>query len=243
MTGFPRCASGVRVYRGVMSTLATPTHFIFVDFENVPNVDLDALSGRPVHVTFLIGKNQRKIDLDLALQLRTFANQVTPVQVGASGRNALDLTLACYLGRAIEQHPGAHFVIVSKDRDFDAMIVHLNANAVKVARYDSFAEIPLSGPVKAAAASSRPTATTKTPAAKQSTDNSSVRVMARLKNPTNHSRPGDEAALRAYLRTGLGKTATDSLVKDLMAVLEKEHVVAIDAHGKVTYPASRSGPQ
>ena len=223
----------------MMSTLATPTHFIFVDFENVPNVDLDALSRRPVHVTLLIGKNQRKIDLDLALQFRTFANQVTPVQVGASGRNALDLTLACYLGRAIEQHPGAHFAIVSKDRDFDAMIVHLNANAVKVGRYDSFAEIPLSGAIKPAAPSPRPLASTKSAAPKPSPENSSVRVMARLKNPANRHRPGDEAALRAYLRTGLGKSASDALVKDLMSALEKEHVVLIDAHGKVTYPTSR----
>jgi len=220
--------------------LATPTHFIFVDFENVPNVDLDALSGRPVHVTFSIGKNQRKIDLDLALQLRTFANQVTPVQVGASGRNALDLTLACYLGRAIEQHPGADFAIVSQDRDFDAMIVHLNASGIKIGRYDSFADIPLSGSSKAAAPSPRPLTSTKMTVPKRSADSSSTRVMERLRNPANQSRPGDEAALRAYLRTGLGKSASDALVENLMAALRKEQVLSIDGHGKVTYPTSRS---
>jgi hypothetical protein len=223
-----------------MSTLATPTHFIFVDFENVPNVDLDALSGRAVHVTLLIGKNQRKIDLDLALQLRTFASQVTPVQVGASGRNALDLTLACYLGRAIEQHPGARFAIFSKERDLDAMIVHLNANGVKVDRYDSFGEIPLSGSSKSVSLPPRPLVNSKVIAPKASPINASARVMARLKNPTSPNRPGDEAALRKYLRTGLGKAASDTLVKELMAALEKERVVSIDAQGKVTYPPGRA---
>jgi hypothetical protein len=223
-----------------MSTLATPTHFIFVDFENVPNVDLEALSGRAVQVTLLIGKNQRKIDLDLALQLRTFASQVTPVQVGASGRNALDLTLACYLGRALEQHPGARFAIVSKDRDFDAMIVHLKANGVKVDRYDSFTEIPLSGSNKPALPPPRPVANSRVPAPKASPTSSSARVMARLKDPASPNRPGDEAALRKYLRTGLGKSASDALVKDLLAALESERVVSIDAQGKVTYPMGRA---
>jgi hypothetical protein len=64
--------------------------------------------------------------------------------------------------------------------------------------------------------------------------------MARLKNPTSPNRPGDEAALRKYVRTGLGKAASDTLVKELMAALEKERVVSIDAQGKVTYPTSRA---
>jgi hypothetical protein len=63
---------------------------VFVDFENVHEVDLGLVEGKPVQVTLLIGKNQKKIDLALVQQIRRLAAQVALVEVGASGRNALD---------------------------------------------------------------------------------------------------------------------------------------------------------
>src|SRR5687767_7742057 len=75
-------------------------HHIFVDFENVSFVDLDAIAALPVFVTLLIGKNQTKIDAVLVQQIHAHANKVRLITLGASGRNALDLTLSYYLGRA-----------------------------------------------------------------------------------------------------------------------------------------------
>ena len=47
--------------------MTTPalTHFVFVDLENVPVIDLGLVEGKPVHVTLMIGKNQKKMDLPL----------------------------------------------------------------------------------------------------------------------------------------------------------------------------------
>jgi len=67
----------------------------------------------------------------LVEQIQQFASQVKLVKVGGSGHNALDLTLACYLGRAIERAPSARFAIVSKDKDFTPMIIHLVDHNVK----------------------------------------------------------------------------------------------------------------
>jgi len=61
--------------------------------------------GKSVHVTLLIGKKQTKLDLALVQQMRRVPDQVELVEVGASGHNALDLTLAYYLGRAAERSP------------------------------------------------------------------------------------------------------------------------------------------
>eukprot|EP01031_Cornospumella_fuschlensis_P013228 gene13228-biopygen11165 len=69
-------------------------HLVFVDFENVPALDLSAIEGKSARVTLLIGKNQKKLDLDLVRQIHRLAPQVDLVEVGASGHNALDLTLA-----------------------------------------------------------------------------------------------------------------------------------------------------
>ncbi|MBI2498594.1 MAG: hypothetical protein HYV75_11965 [Opitutae bacterium] len=70
------------------------THFVFVDFENVPSIDLALVAGKPVHVTLLIGKNQTKRETSLSVQLHAHAGQVAPIEVGASGRNALDMVLS-----------------------------------------------------------------------------------------------------------------------------------------------------
>src|SRR4051812_27262518 len=79
-----------------------PMNHVFVDFENVPSVDLSLIRGRPVDVTLLIGEKQRRLDLDLVRQIHEHATQVSLVEVGASGRNALDLVLAWHLGHAAE---------------------------------------------------------------------------------------------------------------------------------------------
>src|SRR6185312_8463939 len=117
-------------------------NFVFVDFENVPSVDLGLVEGKAVQVTLMIGKNQTKIDFALVAQIQRMADQVELVKLDASGRNALDLTLANYLGRAIERRPDAQFCIVSKDKDFEPMIAHLVAKGVKVVRCDSFGALP-----------------------------------------------------------------------------------------------------
>jgi hypothetical protein len=124
------------------------THFVFVDFENVQDVDLTLAKDKPVHVTLLIGAKQTKMPMKLATQLHAFATQVRPLEVGGSGRNALDLTLAMHLGREIERHPHASFVIVSHDQDFDPMVAHLKNTGTLIARVSTFAAVPALAPAK-----------------------------------------------------------------------------------------------
>jgi hypothetical protein len=127
------------------------THFVFVDFENVPKVDLRLIEGRPVHVTLLIGKNQGKVDFELVNQIHRLSSQVQLVKLDASGHNALDLTVAFYLGRAVERTPAAQFCIVSRDKDFEPMLAHASGEAIQVVRCDSFETLPfLPKPKKAA---------------------------------------------------------------------------------------------
>lgn len=213
----------------------TPTHFVFVDFENVPEVDLSAIEGQPVLVTLLIGKNQKKIDLELVEQIQAFAAQVKLTKVGGSGHNALDLTLACYLGRAIERCPRAVFAIVSRDKDFAPMIAHLVDHDVEVALYDSFAALPFLhhrtpiAPTKSAPATKTPAPTKKPP------EDRRAKVIARLKNPNSRNRPSDETALRAHIKSALGKQASDGKVVDIIRELVANHALVIDASGKVSY--------
>jgi hypothetical protein len=205
----------------------TITCFVFVDFENVPEIDLGLVAGKPVHVTLLLGKNQKRVDLPLVQQIHRLAAQVELVEVGASGHNALDLTLAIYLGQAVQRAPRAHFCIVSKDKDFDPMISHLHGRQIKVERHDSFAALPFVPQSKKPA-----------PAVKKPAEDRRSKVTARLKNPTTRNRPSSRKALLAHLKTALGKEASDASAEAIIRELGDVQALTIDAHGKVSYPAA-----
>ncbi|MEO6876227.1 MAG: PIN domain-containing protein [Opitutaceae bacterium] len=199
-------------------------HFVLVDFENVPNVDLALVAALPVQVALLIGKNQKTMDYDLTSQIHQQAAQVRLVKVNATGRNALDIILACYLGQAVQRHPGAQFYIVSKDKDYDPLISHLLSKEVKVARATSFDSLPfLPRPKRAAAATVKPAVDRR------------AKLIARLKNPSNQARPSSGKALLAHIKTALGNEATETKVADILHELIKEHALTIDPKDRVDY--------
>ncbi len=217
------------------------THFVFVDFENVPTVDLGLVEGKLVHVTLLIGKKQMWLDPPLVQQIHRLAAQVELVEVGASGHNALDLTLAYYLGRAIQRSAGAQFCIVSKDKDFEPMIGHLCGKGIKVTRHDSFAALPFlpkprkPSPVKAVAPAkmSAPLKTT-APVQVVGTDVRLEKLIARLKTIVNQ-RPKKRDRLLAYINTVFGGKLSEPEQNAKLAELIQRRVLFIDEKDRVTY--------
>jgi hypothetical protein len=162
----------------------------------------------------------------LVQQIRRLADQIELVEVGASGHNALDLTLAYYLGQAALRNPQAQFYVVSKDNDFDPMLAHLQAQKIEVARFASFAELPFLPQPKTAAA------TRKMP------EDRRAKVIARLNNPTIRNRPSSRKALLAHINTALGKETSETGAADILRELVDSRVLSIDALGKVTYAAA-----
>jgi hypothetical protein len=223
-----------------MST--SPTHFVFVDFENVPDIELGLITGLPVHVSLLIGKNQTKLHLPLVQQIHKLADQVDLIEVGGSGRNALDLTLAYYLGHAIQQMPTLKFHIVSGDKDFDPLIAHIHAKGLSVTRHTTFAALPFLPRQKKAVAPAhtKPAAMptpkkSPAPAAKPPVIDRSAKVISRLSNPSSKNRPASSKALLAHLKASLGKEATDAKVQETVSVLQTKGVLSIDAAGKIQW--------
>jgi hypothetical protein len=226
-------------------TTAAFTHFVFVDYENVQEVDLGLVAGKPVHVTLLIGKNQKKIDLALVQQIRRLAAQVELVEVGASGRNALDLTLAYYLGQAARPNPSARFCIVSGDKDFDPMIAHVSGQGIKVVRCDSFAALPFlprssrTSPAKAAVAI-KPSAPVKAGAAVKADASGDrlERLVARLQNNAA-PRPKRKSSLLARINSDFGNKLTAAEQNAKADELIRRGVLALDAKGRIAYASAR----
>lgn len=117
------------------------TNYIFVDYENIQELDLNLIAGKPVRVIFVLGERHKNLPLELVKQLLKFPAQVELVETGRSGKNALDLVLAVHIGEAKKADPHGYFHILSRDKDFDALIHHLKAQGALAARHGTFSEI------------------------------------------------------------------------------------------------------
>lgn len=217
-----------------MTTLSA-THRVLVDFENVPGIDLGLVAGKPVHVTLLIGKNQGKIDFDLVEQIHRFADQVELVKLATSGHNALDLTLAYYLGQAVSQHPHTTFCIVSKDKDFEPMLGHLQAKGIKAARYDNFATLPFLPKSKKAGPTKPALPVNITPLPSEPEDRLK-RLIARLKN-NSAPRPKKKSSLLAHINTAFGGKLPETEQNQKLAELIARGILSLDAKDRVSYSA------
>lgn len=222
-------------------------HYVFVDFENVQDVDLDLIADRPVHVTLLIGSKQSKIPTELSMQMHNFSGQVLPVRLDASGRNALDLTLASYLGRTLERAAaGATFAIVSRDRDFDPMVGHWQSAGIDVARVPAFAALRCLGTTRRSpAARSRRTHTEERTAPSgrsagherggTARPEPAERIARVLTDSRTRGRPSTRARLEGFIRNRLGSDPTEAEVAVALEHLVASGILTVGASGRVTY--------
>lgn len=116
--------------------------FILIDFENVQPKNLAQLRDRPVRLRIFVGSQQAKVPFDLAQTVQALGDRAEYVQIAGTGRNALDLHIAYYVGRLVVQHPDAGIYILSKDRDYDILLKHLQAQGIHCHRKASLDEIP-----------------------------------------------------------------------------------------------------
>ena len=192
------------------------TNHVFVDFENVHEIDFSVIGNKSVSFSLLLGAKQTKLDVKLVEVMMEHASSVHLLRLGSSGKNALDFTLAFYLGQAVTTDPTGYFHIVSKDKGFDPMIEHLRSRHINVRRHDSFATLPFSCPSKA---TGQP-------------DELFARVLGHLrKNKTN--RPKRKSTLIRHL---IGPThGTEQGILELIEKLQKAGQITIGEREAVTY--------
>src|SRR5437588_13108362 len=116
------------------------TNYIFVDYENVHEVDLDLVAGKQVVVHLVLGEKHKKLPLEMVERLLKYPQQVRLVKAGKTGNNALDFVLAYRVGVESKADPEGYFHIVSRDTGFDALILHLRKHHVLARRDESFAK-------------------------------------------------------------------------------------------------------
>ena len=113
-----------------------PTNYVLVDFENVQPDSLAALATGQFRVKVFVGASQAKgrISFELVHSMQALGANAEYVKIARTGKNAVDMHIAYYVGRLLEKEPGAVVHIVSRDTDFDPLIEYLNAKGIACKR-------------------------------------------------------------------------------------------------------------
>jgi hypothetical protein len=121
-----------------------PTNYVLVDFENVQPASLAALATGQYRVKVFVGASQAKgrISFELVHSMQMLGANAEYVKIARTGKNAVDMHIAYYVGRLLEKEPNAVVHIISKDTDFDPLIEYLHAKGSTCKRVKTIAEIP-----------------------------------------------------------------------------------------------------
>ncbi|HUJ44050.1 MAG TPA: PIN domain-containing protein [Opitutaceae bacterium] len=198
--------------------LQGPVHHVLVDFENVQAVDLGSLGDKPVAVTLLLGRMQKRLEVGLVQQLLQRPSGVRLIEMGVSGKNALDLALAYHLGKAAAADPGGCFHIISRDRDYDPLIAHLKQAGIKIWRHDTFS-------IQAILPEGKPAATA-----------GKIEIVANRLRRSTTNRPKRKSTLLSHIRAQFQGRLKDSEAGEIVAALVGRGIIGIDSKDKVTYP-------
>ena len=117
------------------------TAYVLIDFENVQPKELGAFGGGGFKVMVFVGQAQPSIPVGLATALQELGHAGSYVHIEGRGPNALDMHIAYYIGALAASEPGASFHIISRDRDYDPLIRHLQTRKIECTRWKSVAEI------------------------------------------------------------------------------------------------------
>ncbi len=119
--------------------------YLLVDFDNVkPSAaDIGLAHGDKYRLAVVRGPQQTRYEADLAEALHAMGTQVTFTRCAKAGKNAADMQIAFHLGELLATLPaGAHrntrFVVISRDKDFDPLLMYLQAKGFDATRAASF---------------------------------------------------------------------------------------------------------
>lgn len=251
-----------------------PLTHILVDFENVqPSaLDIGLVRGEGLRLVIFRGPGQMKYAADVAEAWQPLGAHVTFVRCAKAGRNAVDMHIAFYLGALVAEQQRAasssretpKMVIVSRDTDFDPLLLHIRAlgfEAQRVATLRSALGAPIATApaprAPAAKKAARKSAAKKTPAAKAAPVVKAARK-APAKAPVKESaaepkqvvldslrklgerRPTKRAGLERHIESHLGRKFDMDAVRALIAQIERDGWLAItDNKIEYTLPKAR----
>jgi hypothetical protein len=115
-------------------------HLVLVDYEGVPGIDLALLHDSYRAIVFVGGNQDPPEAAKHGDAVHRFA-RIDFHRIADPGKSALDFHIAFYLGRTFEASPETLCIVVSRDKEFDPLLLHLNGRGQRCRRVESFAEL------------------------------------------------------------------------------------------------------
>jgi hypothetical protein len=190
----------------------TRTNYIFVDFENIQQIDLERLGNKPVKIKLVLGERHKSVPVAIARFLQEHPGQLQLIETLLNGKNALDFVLACEIGISSEKDPNGYFHVLSRDKGFDALIRHLDGKNIRAARHDAFNEIRILMNL-----------------AEQ------VKLLASYFKLNHAKCPKKRKALESHIQATFGNALLREEVSNLIQKLVAENTIAISDKGVITY--------
>lgn len=213
------------------------THYILIDYENVPVKSLALLKGDRFRVGVFLGPKNTRLDTEFVLAMRELGELGNYIQLEAGGPNALDFHIAYYLGRLLEAKAADSYHIISKDKAFDALVAHVCKSGGACERVDSIEAMSCwstSAAVKVATEKTAvPAMATPKPSAKKKADELVAQVVANFHKRAT-GRPRTEKTLRSTVKTLCGAQYSEKELDAVMARLLKKGYVSV-TDNKITY--------
>jgi hypothetical protein len=229
---------------------------ILVDFENVqPSAaDIRLVQGANLQLWIFRGPAQEKYSAEVAEAWQPLGDRVHFVACAKAGRNAVDMHIALAIGRLLGEARDAsaqksmRFTVVSKDTDFDPLLLHvrgLGCTANRVATLKAAVgavgkteEAPKAKPAAKKAAAKKPAkkAAVKQAAAKQAAppkqavpppaplEGAAQKVIESLRR-MGEKRPAKRKGLERHIESHLGRKLAPNTVEEIVAALERDRVL------------------
>lgn len=198
------------------------TQYIFIDYENVCVSDLFLVASKDAFVFLILGVNQEKLPVKVTLFAQQHPNQLRIIQTKVVGRNALDLVLALEVGRKLATDPDGSFHIVSKDTDYQSVVLHLKAEKRHVSRCKSLLEIPAFRAPK------------ELPTQRSSKDRLGD-LIQRLQDGSSKNRPSTRAKLENLIKSAFGIETEREFIGKTIDRLVRDKILTFTDTGKITY--------
>jgi hypothetical protein len=196
---------------------ATRMNYIFVDYENVQDVDLDLIVGKAVKVFLVVGQGRKTLPSLLARQIHQYHDQVTWIESEGATKNALDLVLAYHVGLQANADPKGYFHILARDKDYDALVKHLRANNILASRDAEFARIPALVAMTRLSLEDR------------------VKWVVERFQKNKASRPKRKQSLLTTIRAFCRKELPDEEVQKIVAAMVARKLIELTPQGEVVY--------
>ncbi|WP_055076371.1 PIN domain-containing protein [Pseudanabaena sp. 'Roaring Creek'] len=223
-------------------------NYIFIDYENVQNIDLTFLKEKSFYIKIFIGTNQTKIPIDLVLKSQALGNQVEWIQINGNGKNALDFHIAFELGKLVEKEAKSFFHIISKDTGYDPLISYMKSQKIFCKRSEDIGSLikslqtGLQSVVPPQKNSSTDQIPTQTDLESRSLnkqidqrDNQYDQVVKRLSLVNKVKRPKSESSLKNHIKSQLGLKEQTPIVNKIYQQLISTQKISLDRSNKIIY--------